>query len=335
MKKTLLLSIVLAFFIVSCGSKKKVIKLSGPQVTANAKELMRITDDVVPEFQPSLSNDGKKLLYVIRDDSKRGSKRWSIRLKNNVMLPGFTPLIGEKTEQPSWIGDDGDFMFTYHATKPVIATSNTSRLGITYVGQNAFGDWDYYPRASPDGKKIVLTTGLQGNYSICLVNRDGSGFTVLSEGYGPKWHPNGQSILYSKMSGDYSQLFELDLNTYQSTQITTGNETHSYDGTYSPDGKHIAYIIAGKDGKYGHLFVMKRNSQSVTQLTSGDSNEAQPFWGNDGFIYFASTAGAKRPKKAKKVVKKKKKKNLKDKDLYNFSSFPYSDIWRVKPLIVK
>ena len=65
MKKiTLLSGLGCLFLLYSCASKAPVVKLSGPQVTASAKELVRITDDVVPEFQPCLSPDGKKLLYV-------------------------------------------------------------------------------------------------------------------------------------------------------------------------------------------------------------------------------------------------------------------------------
>lgn len=328
---------IILFF--SCGSTKNVTNLSGPQVTASAKELVRITNDVVAEFQPNLSPDGKKLLYVIRDDANSGNAKWSIRLKNDVMLPGFTPLIGKKTGAPTWINNDGDFMFTYYASSPIIATSNIKRLGITYVGQNAYGDYDNSAMASPNGEKIVLTTSLQGERSICLVNRDGSSFTVLSEGINPKWHPNGTTLLYSKLSGDYFQLFELDLNTYQSTQITTG-ESHYSSGAYSPDGNHITFI-ANKDDNHGHLFLMKRNGRSITQLTSGDSNETQPYWGNDGLIYFASTAGAKQAAKEKSRKRKdilnsilggKKTKGLEE-ELGSYS-YPYTDIWRVKPLIV-
>lgn len=335
MKKLLCLFIGAA--LVSCASTNLTPSLSGPQVTASAKELVRITDDVVAEFQPSLSEDGKQLLYVIRDDAQGTNDKWSIRLKKDVMLPGFTPLIGKKTGAPSWINDSGDFIFTYYASSPVIATSNINRLGITYVGQNAYGNSDNNAKVSPNGEKVVLTTTLQGSRSICIVNRDGSSFTVLSEGIKPVWHPKEKIILYSKLSGDFYQLFELNLDTYQSTQITTG-EAHSYDGIYSPDGKHITYV-SSKDDNFGHLFVMKRNGQSVTQLTSGESNETQPYWGTDGFIYFSSTAGAKRPDKAKALSRWANvgslavRNNLDREELS--TSFLYADIWRIKPLIVE
>ncbi|PIF63511.1 hypothetical protein DR980_06415 [Flavobacterium psychrolimnae] len=334
MKKiTLLSGLGCLFLLYSCASKAPVVKLSGPQVTASAKELVRITDDVVPEFQPCLSPDGKKLLYVIRDDANTGFSKWSIRLKNDVMLPGFTPLIGNKTDRPSWT-DNENFIFTYYASKPTIAVTSVNKLGLTYIGQNAYGDFDADASLSPDNKKIVLTTTLQDTRNICLVNKDGSSFTVLSEGINPKWSPKGDKLLYTKLSGDFFQLFELDLKSFQSTQITTG-EQNSTNGAYSPNGKHIVYI--GTKDKFSHLFVMKINGTSLTQITSGESNETQPFWGVDGNIYFSSTAGARQPEKAVtkigNVFARISSNNItQEQSAY---SYPYTDIWRVQPLIVE
>lgn len=324
-----------ALIISSCGStKQQTVKLTAPQVTASAKELVRVTDDVVAEFQPCLSPDGKKLLYVIRDDANNDYNKWSIRLKNDVMLPGFTPLIGNKTDRPSWIDNDS-FIFTYYASKPTIAVTSINKLGLTYIGQNAYGDYDADASTSPDGKKIVLTTTLQDTRNICLVNRDGSSFTVLSEGINPKWSPKGDKLLYTKLSGDFYQLFELDLKSFQSTQITTG-EQNSTNGAYSPDGKHIVYV--GTKDKFSHLFVMKTNGTSLTQISSGESNETQPFWGVDGNIYFSSTAGARQPDKTNKFMNNlmynmKSNTNSVKQELYSYS-FPYTDIWKVKPLLV-
>ncbi|WP_264547959.1 TolB family protein [Flavobacterium sp. N2820] len=336
MKKTIIVSsVVVALILTSCATSSPApVKLSGPQVTASAKELVRITDDIVAEFQPSLSPNGKKLLYVIRDDANDNFNKWSIRLKNDVMLPGFTPLIGNKTDRPSWI-DNENFIFTYYASKPTIAVTSINKLGLTYIGQNAYGDFDADASVSPDGKKIVLTTTLQDTRNICLVNRDGSSFTVLSEGINPKWSPKGDKLLYTKLSGDFYQLFELDLKSFQSTQITTG-EQHSTNGAYSPDGKHIVFI--GTKDKFSHLFVMKVNGTSLTQITSGASNETQPFWGVDGNIYFSSTAGARQPEKVSNnkfaSVFARTSNNSVSQEQSAFS-YPYTDIWRVQPLIVE
>lgn len=318
MKKIYLTAVLVSFILTSCSvlnKKVEYVKLSAPQVTANAKELIRITNDVVGEYQPTLSPDGKKLLYAIRDDSKIGSKKFSIRLKNDLKTPGFTPLIGDGTDGASWMNNSEDIIFTYWASKPVIVTSNINKLGIKYIGQNAYGDYDNSPKLSPNGEKILMTTKLQGTNSICLVNKDGSDFTVLSGGDNPIWHPNGEKILYSKKSGDFSQLFELNLDSFQSTQITVG-EYNSFNGVYSPDGKYIAFI-SSKDNGFNHLFVMNTSTRGVSQLTGGNSFEIQPFWGSDGFIYFSSNAGAKTP----------------DKTIINPKDLTYADIWRVKPLI--
>ena len=61
MKKTYLILAVVIFTLTSCEILKEIeyIKLSAPQVTANAKELVRITNDVVGEYQPCLSPNEK------------------------------------------------------------------------------------------------------------------------------------------------------------------------------------------------------------------------------------------------------------------------------------
>lgn len=321
MKTKLLIKISITFLILSScvlfEKKENFVKLSGPQVTASARELVRITNDVIPELQPRLSPDGKKLLYTTRDDAKTGVDRWSIRLKNDVMGQGFTPLTGNKTSEAYWINNE-DFIFQYFTgSKPIIATSNINRLGITYLGQNNYGDWDSHPSLSPDGKRVLLSTSLNGSENICLVDRDGSKFTVISEGENPIWHPNGNVILFNKKTGDYYQLFELDLTTYQTKQLTSG-EFSSHSPHYSPDGGHIAFIST-QDNKYNHLFIMKRDGRNLTQLSGGRSLESHPFWGVDGYIYFSSSAGARK----------------KETDRGDYAlRWNYMDIWRVKPIIV-
>ncbi len=311
----IILSITALIFIYGCSKKTLISKdvLSAPKVTASAKELARVTDDVLPEFQPNLSPNGLHLLYVVRDDAKSGFEKWSIRLKKDLSQPGFTPLIGSKTESPSWINDN-KFSFTYFSPKSIIATSSLDKLGISYLGQNNFGDHDRFASISPDKTKYILETKLNNNNNICLVNENGSNFTILSEGSNPYWHPSGEFILYQKKSGDIFQLFELNLNTYQSTQLTTG-EKSSFEGKYSPDGNFITFISNADNND--HLFIIERTGFNKKQLTSGDYRCAQPFWGSDGYIYFSTNAGARKPEKARET---------------KTNSFTYADIWRLKPL---
>ncbi len=81
----------------------------------------------------------------------------------------------------------------------------------------------------------------------------------------------------------------------------------------------------------------------MTQITSGDSNETQPFWGVDGNIYFASTAGARQPEHVKNnkltntmntiISRGVVKNNTVTQELSAFS-YPYTDIWSVQSLLV-
>ncbi|MBR9758666.1 MAG: hypothetical protein GYB39_11315 [Algicola sp.] len=302
--------------LVSCGGSKTIAvktiySSSSPQVSASATELTRITDDFVPEFQPQISPDGLKMIYAIRDDAKTVNQ-FSIRLKTDILAPGFNPLI-DKSDSPSWI-DDEEFLFSYQASKRIIARSKINQLGIKYLGQGNYGDFDTSPQMISNKAKVVINTKISGEHNIALLNPDGSGLTIIEKGSYPKWHPSKNVLLFYALSGDKYQLFELNLDTNQKTQITSGT-SNSFEGNYSPNGEYITFI-SDRDNEREHVFIMDRNGQSITQLTSGDSDETHPFWGSDNFIYFSSNAGAKKPDGAEQTTKWK-----------------YADIWRAKPIL--
>ena len=56
------------------------------------------------------------------------------------------------------------------------------------------------PRISPDGQRIVFTSGRDGNYEIYVMRVDGSEQARLTanperDDY-PSWHPSGRQIVY-------------------------------------------------------------------------------------------------------------------------------------------
>lgn len=300
--------IVLSFLFASCTATKKVAIPKLPQVTGNAKELTRITFDDIPEFRPKLSSDGQSLLYDVRDDSKYGSDRWSVRVKN-VNKPGFTPLTSNGCITPAWHPDGKNYVFSYlRPSPPVIARSSINQSGITYISQSGLGEWDYAPSVSHDGKKILLHTDIQSVTHIGSVDSDGSNFTILAEGESGCWHPSGKQIAFVKSSAGKNHIFIMSLDKNQVTQITSGN--YNYDTpAFSTDGSKLVYV-SDKDGDNYHIYTMNIDGTEVTQLTQGKSKEYYPFWSSDNSIYFCSNAGS--PKRAS-------------------SNWSYSDIWRVKP----
>src|SRR6267142_6508661 len=58
----------------------------------------------------------------------------------------------------------------------------------------------FFPRWSPDGKRIAFSSRRTGDYEVWVINRDGSGLQQLTQSHGghySPWSPDGFQIAYS------------------------------------------------------------------------------------------------------------------------------------------
>ncbi len=90
----------------------------------------------------------------------------------------------------------------------------------------------------------------------------------------PEVSPNGEELLYRQIYGlprDSSGLYRLNLQTGERRFLVEGG----YNGTWSPDGKWVAFNI------YPQIYKIKTNGDSLTQLTRGEGS-FNPRWSPDG-----------------------------------------------------
>ncbi|MFC1996963.1 protein kinase [Chloroflexota bacterium] len=106
---------------------------------------------------------------------------------------------------------------------------------------------------------------------ICLMNTDGSNQTRLTtnddrDHAWPSLSPDGQSMVYAaNTTGEY-EVYEMDLATRKSTQLTTSLRNSA--PVISPDGKSIIYIH--KAGDFRQLWLMDRNGSNQRKLIGSD-----------------------------------------------------------------
>ncbi|KAB2837511.1 hypothetical protein F9K50_10895, partial [bacterium] len=105
------------------------------------------------------------------------------------------------------------------------------------------------PTLSPDGQTIIYSqTDVHNKPEIRRIRVDGSGDELISKGrIGAQYSfsPDGKKVVYSSMGTykhyyKYFELFELDLETKKSRQLTTGQRAFHPD--YSPDGKTLVFV---------------------------------------------------------------------------------------------
>ncbi|HMI59353.1 MAG TPA: PDZ domain-containing protein, partial [Puia sp.] len=159
------------------------------------------------------------------------------------------------------------------------------------------------PKFSPDGKFIAFSAQYDGNTDVYLIPVEGGVPKRLT------WHPgadivrgftpDGKNILFASQRAVFTRRY----TQFFTVPVTGGNETqlelpNANDGTYSPDGKYIAYTPLGdasaqwkhyRGGMISRILIFSFADKLTIQIPQpeGGCNDMQPLW-QGGTIYFRS-----------------------------------------------
>jgi dipeptidyl aminopeptidase/acylaminoacyl peptidase len=109
------------------------------------------------------------------------------------------------------------------------------------------------------------------------------------------YSPDGQKIIYQMYKNDNWDLYEYDVATQASTQLTS-DPAHEENPAYSPDMRYIVYTSTvddhrdvGYDQKLRDIYIKDRYQNRITNLTANSSNDWRPRFSPTGkFIVFVS-----------------------------------------------
>ena len=108
---------------------------------------------------------------------------------------------------------------------------------------------------------------------------------------GPKWAPDGRSLLYTTyFKSGFPDIYSIDVNTRRKTPIATFKGLNS-GGAFSPDGRQIAMALSGTGNS--EIYVADRRGKNARRLTTNKSLEASPSWSPDGrrLVYTSDAPG--------------------------------------------
>jgi TolB protein len=145
----------------------------------------------------------------------------------------------------------------------------------------------------PTGR-IVFTCEIQGG-EICSINPDGSDWQQLTDSqyasFNASLSPDGQKAVYIISNGKYSEIYELNINTGDSIQLTDlGKNLGSPE--ISPDNKYIIFHYQSGNGNV-ELWLMNRDGSDPHTFYSKSGKDVHDgTWSSDGRqILFAMGKG--------------------------------------------
>ncbi len=140
---------------------------------------------------------------------------------------------------------------------------------------------NYYPKISPDGKKIAFLSNGDYDYAMTgLVVYDIASKTQemidAPVSYNFSWAPGGKKLIYSKRNSPPTidenviyDLYEYDIASKQERKLT--ENLRAFSPVYSPDGSKVAFL-SGSDGTL-NLFVADKNISGKIKITDFKNGE--------------------------------------------------------------
>jgi Tol biopolymer transport system component len=211
---------------------------------ANGSRARRLTRRRGPEFDPSWSPDGSRIVYR---DSRHGINRNDeifVVHADGSHPRNLTRSPGNEWS-PSW-SPDGKLIAFYSGELFVMRPDGS--------GARALIDVDgEYPAWSPDGRRLAFMSqqpnarGSDPNYDVMVVNRDGTGLRQLTDWPGedgwPAWSPDGKLIAFttSHLVESGRDIWVMRADGRQKRRLAVGSFP-----VWSPDGRFLMFSTGGE-----------------------------------------------------------------------------------------
>ena len=145
---------------------------------------------------------------------------------------------------------------------------------------------NFHARPSPDGRMIAFDSDRQGERAVYIADADGRSVRrVTGEGFAavPSWSPDGRKLTFVKAEPDRPRVWNLwvtDLETGESTRLTSHQVGQPWGAAWFPDGERIAYshedrlIVRTVDGRNEQVYPSPRKGRLLrTPAVSPDGRK--------------------------------------------------------------
>lgn len=251
-------------------------------VNADGSDYHRLTtEDDMRHFYPSLSPDGRSVVYSGFNEQSRHYEIYEMDLSTSETR-ALTYAFGD-LNAPEISPDGSTIVFTRYITDPDNpAIWLMDRNGSNLREVSAATAWD--PTWSPDGKQILFASYANDLSQLFIINVDGTGLHQAGNFPALRGRSDwSQQNLIVTYSGEpwHREVFGLDPNGLNQHQISPSGG-NSQGPSFSPDGQWItftAYFDHYGDDQGCEIYILKLDGTSLQRLTNNGYCDYQPRWG--------------------------------------------------------
>jgi len=267
----------------------------------NLQSLNKITDNEENKFDsPYGADNGKNLFFAVRD--KRG--RSNIYRKENPISAAMSPKTDGNNYNTSPTFCPATNQLAYAGRQEGAYVNDLFMMDINQGAAirrltNTPSEAEFFPCLSSDGQTIVYEKcyigGVLRDAQIWRQDLQTESPTLLCQGRMPSFSHDGRSIVFVRFTSDGRNtcLVVMDANGQNQTELTDAKMGIVAKPRFSPNDQQIVFQCMKKDKKDVDLYVINRDGTGLTQLTFNKSYDAEPYWSNDGYIYFSSDRGGR------------------------------------------
>ena len=312
MRKVLLLTLLTTVTVSVSAKKKYAITMTGE----NLSTLPQVTDNAEPCLDPFGGDNGSALFFSVRENKRY----YNIYKKDNP----FSAAMSQKTSgknynrNPCYNPETGKIAFSCmqdgSSTSDIFTMFDSKGKALSQITESTDA-YEENPSFNKLGtlivyNKIQLSFYRKANWATFFFGFGGSTVVVenseiwlrnvktgenvlLGNGYQPCFSPDGKKIAYVKYSSDAksTSIWIMNVDGSEQVQVTDAKKGFALNPRWSPDGSRLIFQSSKKDKKDADLFVIDSDGNNLTQLTINKSYDGQPYWTQDGYIYFVSDRG--------------------------------------------
>src|SRR5882724_11151415 len=192
---------------------------------------------------------------------------------------------------PAWAPDGGRLLF--HARRKDDKQKGFAMRNVWSIGADGAGEKkltggtkdEYHASLSPDGKKLLFVSELNGSRDIWLADADGQNPVPLTDDPGtedqPAWSPDGRQIAYAAFprEGGSFDLWTVNADGSGRRRLTTTPANELFPA-WHPDGVHLVYVTDAS-GNFDLYQIDVRDGRTTPLVVSPD-HEARPAFSPDG-----------------------------------------------------